>query len=170
MKNRRPIFYWDACIFIAWLNNEERRDGEMEGLAAVADLIGRGEAVLIVSQHLRVELLPSRLPDLSMDVLDHFFMRKNTRMLAVESAVIALAQRIRDWDNKIDSSDAIHLATAIRFGADEFHTFDSGKKRGARSLLSLDGDVAGFPLRIRKPATAQFWLPGIDGGSIEPKK
>jgi integrase len=52
---------------------------------------------------------------------------------------------------------AKHLASAIHFEVDEFHTFDEGKK-GGRSLLSLDGDVAGHRLRICKPPVGQMQI------------
>ena len=134
--DQRPIYYWDACVFIAWINNESRAAGEMEGLAAVADLIDRNEAVVIVSQQLRVELLPSKLPDLARELLHNFFQRKNAKMLPITSALTKLAQTIRDRGPKIGTPDAIHLATAIQYGADEFHTFDDGKQARSRSLFS----------------------------------
>jgi predicted nucleic acid-binding protein len=160
MKRGRPVYYWDACIFIAWLNNEDRPAGEMEGLASVADMIDRDEAVLIVSQAVRPELLPSKLPPLAEEMLASLFKRRNAKMLPISSAVTARAQKIRDWDPKIATPDAIHLATAIVYEADEFHTFDEGKKKG-RSLLSLNGNVDGYPLVIKKPLADQLRLPGM---------
>jgi len=33
-----PLYYWDTCIFLSWLKDEERKTGEMDG---VRDIIHR---------------------------------------------------------------------------------------------------------------------------------
>ena len=56
---------------------------------------------------------------------------------------------------KIKTPDATHLATAIIYEAEEFHTLDGGGERQRPSdLLRLNGDVAGYPLHIRMPVSA----------------
>jgi len=34
----KPVVYWDSCVFIAWLMNENRVPEEMEGLRQVVSL------------------------------------------------------------------------------------------------------------------------------------
>jgi hypothetical protein len=34
-----PLYYWDTCLFLAWLKDEERKSGEMDG---VRDIIQKG--------------------------------------------------------------------------------------------------------------------------------
>jgi hypothetical protein len=46
----------------------------------------------------------------------------------------------------LKSPDAIHLATAILYRADEFHTFDD-------QLIGLSGNVGGHRLIVCKPET-----------------
>jgi hypothetical protein len=56
----------------------------------------------------------------------------------------------------LGSPDCVHLATAIIYQADVFYTLDGGGKRGkANDLLPLNGNVAGYPLTIRKPLASQ---------------
>jgi PIN domain len=51
----------------------------------------------------------------------------------------------------LSAPDAIHLATAILYRADEFHTFDSDGSSRSLGLLPLSGDVGGHRLIICKP-------------------
>lgn len=48
------------------------------------------------------------------------------------------------------ASDAIHLATALTMGVDDFHTYDQRLSRHA----------AGVPFPVREPFTPQGQLPG----------
>ncbi|MGA8866223.1 MAG: hypothetical protein WB510_04605, partial [Candidatus Sulfotelmatobacter sp.] len=48
--------------------------------------------------------------------------------------------------------DAIHLATAVLYKADEFQTMDGLDKKGKpKRVLGLNGDVGGYPLFITQP-------------------
>ena len=46
MATGRQLFYWDACIFIAWIKDETRNIGEMEGVAEMVKLVDRGQALI----------------------------------------------------------------------------------------------------------------------------
>lgn len=78
-----------------------------------------------------------------------------------------LASEIRDYyerQKQIDGKpglsvpDAIHLATAIQYEVNEFHTFDEKDSPRSRALLPLNGNVAGHNLVICKPHATQLWL------------
>lgn len=95
--------------------------------------------------------------------------RRNVITLDNDLRVAELAGKIREYyaqRKRIDgldgitTPDAIHLATAIHYSADVFYTFDDGKKAGSkgRSLLSLNGNVAGHELHIKKPIAKQYRL------------
>lgn len=33
MAGDSPLYYWDTCLFLAWIKDEERPTGEMDGVA-----------------------------------------------------------------------------------------------------------------------------------------
>jgi hypothetical protein len=71
-----------------------------------------------------------------------------------------LAHDIRDYyiiraqehgGKTLSTADAIHLATAILYRADEFHTFDERGSAKNLGLIPLSGNVGGHSLKICKP-------------------
>ena len=62
MPKTKPEYYWDANIFIAWLKNEKRKAGEMEGLAEIVWMVERNQAVMVTSVVSKSEVLQSTLP------------------------------------------------------------------------------------------------------------
>jgi hypothetical protein len=94
-----------------------------------------------------------------MDTLFKDFMRRITR-IGIDSKCASLAHDLRNYyelkkpafDGKILSlPDAIHLATAILYRVNEFHTFDNDGDRKTLGLLPLTGNVGGNRLTICKP-------------------
>ena len=162
MPSNSKLFYWDACIFLAWLKNEKRPAGEMDGLTDLVDEVQKKNFHVITSVISITEILPERTGN---DVAANFkklFQRTNFRMIAVDERIATKASEIRDFYlkkakiDKVESislPDAIHLATAITFNVSIFHTFDGSHKK--LGLLDLNGDVAGYPLVIKKPDSDQ---------------
>lgn len=164
-------YYWDSCLFLAWLKNETTREaGEMDGVRDVVEKVKRREADLITSALAYAEIyaadLPVGVPNLFRDLMR----RRNVSTIAVDVPIATFASELRkhytmraaEFNGKtISVPDAIHLATAILYKAEEFHTFDSGKKGKSLGLLQLDGNVAGHGLRICKPQARQTGFPGI---------
>jgi predicted nucleic acid-binding protein len=153
MVNNKIVYYWDTSIFIAWLRNEDRPNREMDGVYSIAEKIQKNQAILITSQMLTVELLPSTLTSEAVTLIERFFKRKNAQKKPMDGRIPQIAQGLRSR-YKLSSPDSIHLATAVYYVVDEFHTFDD-------KLLSLNGDVDGYPLLIRKPPITQYRLEGI---------
>src|ERR1017187_374285 len=159
--------YWDTCVFIAWLKNEKRKSGDMEGLQEVATEIHKNKIVLITSTLTRAELLECNLPKGAIEKYNKLFRRSNVLEIPFDREVAELTSEIRNFYNPGDfellTPDAMHLATAISFDAFEFHTFDgSDPKKKPRNLkktccglLVLNGSVANRPLTIRKPVGQQ---------------
>ena len=105
------------------------------------------------------EVLKGKMTDEQRDRFTKLFQRRNVVQVDVTTRVLDLSEKIRNWNPKISSPDAIHLATAILYEADEFHTTDGGgKRKRAGDLLPLDGNVAGHPLKICKPQAMQYSL------------
>ena len=161
------LYYWDTCVFLAWIQDEDNRTPEEKaGLADIALKIHKNEARLVTSGITKGEILKSTLSKDGIEKLDALFKRKNFDWVQTELRVYDIMHDIRDYYQKIKDTenlptvtqaDSIHLASAIWIEADEFHTFDENdKKRKRRALLPLSGNVAGkYNLVIKKPGLAQ---------------
>ena len=151
-RGSKPTYYWDACIFLAWLQDEVRAPGEMDGVSEVASVVSRGEANLVTSVMTRTEVLESSLTAAARRKFDEIFKRSNIYQLDVTQSVSSVAHEIRDHYHRIGRNvktpDATHLATAITHKVTEFQTFDN-------KMLNLNGNVAGYPLSICKPNAIQ---------------
>lgn len=154
MAQNRPKYYWDSGLFIAWLKNETRKPGEMEGLAEVVSMIDRGDAVLITSVVTRTEVLESTLTPENRGKFDDLFKRTNCLMVDINAPISELAHDIREYykaqGDSVKTPDSQHLATAITYDCDALHTFDED------DLISKSGNVAGHPLIICKPKGQQM--------------
>jgi predicted nucleic acid-binding protein len=164
------IVYWDTCVFLAWMNDEKRPAGDMEGLGKIATLVERAEVILITSTITRAEILQSKTPSEAMKKYDTLMRRSNVVPQNVDLPIAKLTSELMDFyinsDFELLTPDAIHLATALHYNAEEFHTFDgvdpNQKPRNKRytkcGLLSLNGNVAGRPLKVVRPSAEQYEL------------
>lgn len=158
------IYYWDACIFLAWLRNEERKDGEMASVKAYVRKLKAKQIKVMTSAITYTEVTATKLP---VGVDQQFFdlMRStNVYPVGADVRVAKLARDLRDYyfskpdiynGKTLCTPDAIHLATAILYKAKEFHTFDGSNKNGSLGLLKLSGDVGGHNLIVCKPQSNQ---------------
>ena len=164
-NNLKKLLYWDACIFLAWLKNEERAEGEMPGLLSLAQEVEKENFSVITSVITITEILPACSGEEVVTEFKKLFQRSNFRMVNVDERIATKASEIRDHyvgkakREKVASiklADSFHLATAITLGVSRFHTFDGSHEK--QGLLDLNGNVAGHPLVIEKPHTAQGTL------------
>lgn len=162
-----PIYYWDSCLFIAWLTDEQRPAGEIDGLKKVVDAIERRKATMITSTLTIAEITEKKVGAGVWHLLEDLLKRPNVQRLSVDSKVAGLARDLRDYywsrpneyNNKtLSVPDAIHLAAAILYKVDEFQTFDRSNRKNSLGLIPLSGDVAGHDLAVRKPHTSQLGL------------
>jgi len=154
------LIYWDSCIFLAWLKDEDRPEGEMDGVYECVEGVERNTVRLITSVLTRTEVLEADLDDHTRNLYSQLLKRRNVQLVDNDLRVSNLAREIREYYREkpsLKTDDAIHLATAIHYRADAFYTFDEGK-HGGRSLLSLNGNVAGYPLKVCKPEVTQYRL------------
>lgn len=153
MSKTKPKYYWDANIFLAWLKNEKRKAGEMEGVAEIVWMVDRNQAVIVTSVVSKSEVLQSSLPLPVQKLFSQIFQRPNLVLVDFSDRIADLAGTIRDFykqqGKKVELGDAQHLATAIAYQVDEFHTFDED------DLIPLSGNVAGHKLIICKPKGTQ---------------
>jgi predicted nucleic acid-binding protein len=166
MPGSRPaLYYWDTCLFLAWIKDEERPTGEMAGVREVIARSKRREVTIATSVITTTEALESSLPA-GMDTL-FFGVLRRTQQIGVDSKIARLAHDLRNWyatraaefNNKtLGVADALHLATAIIYRADEFHTFDRRNRQNTLGLLPLSGNVGGNDLKICKPIARNLEL------------
>ena len=158
MAGSNPLYYWDTCLFLAWLKDEQRKTGEMDGVREVISRQRRREIRIATSVITQIEVLQSKIPagigPLFTDLL------KRLIRVSVDSKVAALAHDIRDFYIKrasehggrtLSTPDAIHLASAILYRVDAFHTFDEKGNAKNLGLIPLSDNVAGHRLMICKP-------------------
>lgn len=170
MQSKPPVIYWDTCVFLAWIKNEKRPHGEMDGLASVLNEVEKGNLHLLTSVTTRAEILFKRSGENAAAKFNDLFKRSNVHAVNIDEHIATEAAEIREYyieqpGKGLGFADAIHLATALTYNASVFHTFDDGKK-GQLGLLELNGDVAGRPLSIEKPRTKQGVL-DLSGGKID---
>lgn len=158
MAGAEPIYYWDTCLFLAWIKDEERKSGEMDGVREIIERFKKREVKIVTSVLTSVEVLSSKLP-VGMDTLFNGLMKRIYR-LGMDSKVASLAHDIRDYymvrtaefgNKTLSTPDAVHLATAILYRVDEFHTFDNDGSAKSLGLIPLSGNVGGNRLTICKP-------------------
>lgn len=150
-----PKYYWDSWAFIRWLKGSGS-PGEIEGLSSIVKAVEEGTATLFTSALTGNEVLDGKMTTKQKDDFKKLFQQKNVVRVDVTNRVLEKSKSIREWNSKISTPDAIHLATAILYEADEFDTNDGGgkRKRGG-DLIPLSGNVDGYPLKIVNPLGAQ---------------
>lgn len=117
MSIGKKIIGWDSCIFLAWLQDEKREFGVMEGIEEVVRKIHTGEVVLLTSQITNIEVLQSRLSSEPQKKWKEIFSRRNCQIMDINPRVSEKSHFIRDYYDqkgiKLSSPDTIQLATAM---------------------------------------------------------
>ncbi len=120
----------------------------MDGVRDIIQRMKRRDVKVMTSVLTIVEVLAAKIP-VGMDTLFKDLLKRVSRQ-SMDIRGASLAHDLRNHYAMIGLSlkapDAIHLATAIIYRADEFHTFDD-------QLLSWSGNVGGHKLIICKPET-----------------
>ena len=97
MPTGKPIIYWDSCVFLAWIKDENRPNDEMDGVYDVAQKIQNDQCVLLTSSITSVEILESTLMDEAKQRLSGLFKRRNCQRAAADDRVMQLAYELRDY-------------------------------------------------------------------------
>ena len=166
--------YWDACAWIAVIQDEKVKlsDGSLEnraamGRAVIADAT-KGKAEIFTSAFCLIEVCKNK--DLKAGKNDEkiaaFFENDYIVIVNVDRYTGETGRKLMlSGISKLKPADASHLAAATVINADEMHTFDD-------RLLDLDGvlDKAdGTKLRICKPSMGGPGLPLWDSSATEKK-
>jgi predicted nucleic acid-binding protein len=155
--DRRKI-YWDTACWLAWLQDERFWPASViAGLEDVVTAVEVGTVVLFTSITTRGEIFMGNLTQAQKEKWAKLMRRSNVQEVNSDARIFDRASAIREWHHnkgqRVELPDALHLATAIIYKADEFQTLDGLKKEGrkAKGLLVLSGDVQGYNLKIVHP-------------------
>jgi uncharacterized protein len=127
--------YWDSCVVIYRIQKVAPWDSVIAAmLEPILDV-----AALHVSHLTRLEcrVYPIRKIDLALlKRFDDFFARPDVRTVGIRPAVFDLATELRAVYN-VKTPDALHLASAIAAGCDEFWTNDRRLVQAAAGRIKI---------------------------------
>lgn len=157
MPASRSYVYWDACVFIDYLQKAPSRIAVLDSIVAEAR---NGPLLLVTSTLSMVEVAfaegerrQGALDAEKLRTIDDMWADRSIILLVEFNPVIAIEAReiVRRGfaeGRSLQASDAVHLATARNMDVADFHTYDS-------DLLRWNG--IWFP--VRNPFTMRPLLP-----------
>jgi len=95
MPGDSPLYYWDTCLFLVWLKDEERSIGEMDGVRELIERSRRREVRIMTSALTLVEVLYSKIP-VGFNTLFANLMKRINRV-SMNIRVAAIAHDLRDY-------------------------------------------------------------------------
>jgi predicted nucleic acid-binding protein len=150
---KQKLYYWDACIYLAWLQNEiVHGQTHLDAIKQVATANDNRQNIIISSTLVFTEVLAAKIGTENEQIFRKSFRSQNHIAYDVDPPIAIKAMEFRQNLQTIGKSlrtpDAIHLATALIQKADEVWTFDD-------KLLALNKDSKVEGLVICKPYTPQ---------------
>lgn len=156
--------YWDSCVFLALLQKEEHRDGELQYLEQQARKFDIGALGIVTSSITIVEVFEARLSHENKAKFRSMYSRSNFEFIDANVGICEIASEIRGYYNinPIDglypsTPDAIHVASAIAAQSTTKNgllliTFDDANKKKEVGLTKLSGLIANrYNLTICRP-------------------
>jgi predicted nucleic acid-binding protein len=135
----RPKYYWDACAWIALIQQEQDR---FDSLNYIIEEARKGNVEIWTSNFTLAEVY-KRPTDSGIKGLavaedanfEDFILQDFVTRVQVDFAVGTLARRLpRAHPTIVKPQDGIHLATALLNNVDELHTFDDANGRTHRTF------------------------------------
>lgn len=153
MTDSLPVYYWDTCLFLEFFRGEVSTPARKRATKRFLDENKAKQNRIVTSVLTHTEAIPRKLvaDDGTKEAL--YWSYFNGIYLIdqeITRPMINLAREIRNFyfqeaDPKagipyrmLGLGDAIHLATAIVLGVDEFHTRDKRPSGGNLGLLGID--------------------------------
>lgn len=161
-KPEAALYYWDACVFLSYVNGIEDRCSHIRPMLQEASnkQIRIVTSVMSVTEvaYGKIEQDGKELDASTEKLIDGLWrfpvnLVEYHRLIATDARALMRQTLLQGTSGDrwtLTPIDAIHLATARRIRADEFHTYDAKLKK----FESITG------LRIKEPETAQLQLPG----------
>jgi predicted nucleic acid-binding protein len=159
MPGKTERIYWDACVFLSYINGD---DGRVDVIQQLLDEATGGAFELVTSTVSQVEVAFGKAEQeggtTDQDTLDKIEalwvpdspvkLIEFHRLIAKDARDLVRAARLDG--RKLTPLDAVHLASAARLGVTEFQTYD-GKLLG----------FTGTSFKIVEPWTPTPRLPGV---------
>lgn len=127
--------YWDACAWLGLLNQESDK---RQGLETVWRMAERGEVEIWTSAFCIAEVYKvkcegdwaSLSPENDASI-NNLFDQDFVKIVQLDSEIAKLAKtQLRTHEKLKKPSDAVHLATAMYWDLDQFHTYDGSDLLG----------------------------------------
>jgi predicted nucleic acid-binding protein len=169
-------YYFDACVYLACLRNEESHYGKprIQAIKAVWQQSERGGVAVVTSALTITEVLSHKL---NAKAEKDFTRTIQSGIHQVEDVTPPIAFRARQYRDyykahpvkwprgnetrsDLTTADAIHLATASILGCDQFWTFDGSSTtiKPTIGILWLGNQVGTDSMIICQPQQAQYDL------------
>lgn len=119
------IVYFDSCVFLAWLREEQ---GRVDIVASLFQEAKDGKlkiltSTLAIAEVLNINGLKSPIPKENREMVKGLFANEWIFPENVTRRVSEVAQELV-WEYGIDPKDAIHIATAILHGVGTVYSYD----------------------------------------------
>lgn len=134
-------YYWDSCAWLGLLNGEQdkRRELEIVFETAKSQAIEIWTSAVALVETNRFKTEDNKNKPLSADnakTIQNLFAQPFIKIVPVDVEIGNEARRlIRETPNFGNKFDAVHLASAMRWGLPVMHTYDRD------DLLALDGKL-----------------------------
>lgn len=154
MSDNVPQYYWDSCVFIAYLNEDRASYGDViDDLKQFIDEARNGKCRIHYSPISIAEITRRKLRNPQYNDISAFLRDLKSQCIPVapDPNVMAVAAELRNLNytktggkRELHTPDAIHLASALaltetyRINLGAFHTFDNGSNSNGLPLLSYE--------------------------------
>lgn len=147
-------YYWDSNMWLGLVN------GEAKKIAAIEyhyELARKGQSEIFTSTLAYVEVFRLRseaplkkpLPQDGLDIIQEAIEQDFVKLIPVDMEIGRNARKLRRQLKNFDgAADAVHLASALRWGVDALFTYDKAHLIAQNGLLA---DNFGRSLRICEP-------------------
>ena len=141
--NSRPIYCWDANVFLAWLGEEA--SAPLGDIELVIGEIDSGEAELEVPVTAYSEILEAHHTPEQMEKFRKFLQRSNVDVANITQPIAEKAGQARSRalalvpKVKLRTPDATYIATAIVYKASVFHTLEASQLPQLSETPVVDG-------------------------------
>ena len=154
-------FYWDSCVFLSAVNGDA---GRLPHIESFLDSASKGDVVILTSTVSKVEVAFGAAEQLS-QALDPAVENKINELwdtgspvklvefheLLAEDARALMRQALtKGWS--LRPLDAVHLATAMRYKSDRFHTYDAGLQKFSGQIgITIEEPISPTPMLPMSP-------------------